>query len=617
MISDHYSSGRVFTPQFKLALDKKLSERQTPVEEAVLFSQTVISNNGFVPRYAWIKTPRPGKRWHEKFAYDYDPYVGFSLFSADRIFCISQLDSFPLPNEELAVLIQPGEKLVYTFFLPHEPISKERAIILAKSNFTERFNTTKSYWKEKLSTASKISVPERRVQEMINAGLLHLDLITFGEEPRGTLAANVGVYSPIGTETAPIIQFYLSMGWFENAKRCLQYFWDTQQDNGAILNYNGYMVETGAVLWSMGEYYRYTKDKNWLREMKPKILKACDYLIDWRNRNKREEIRGKGYGMIEGKVADPEEHFRQFMLNGYSYLGLSRVAEIMYDIDKVKSEELELEARSWKADILETAKNLLALSPVVPLGDGSWVPTLPPWAEAEAPQALFYKKEKCWTHGTFMAQDALLGPLYLVFCEVIDPTSDMGRMILDYNRELFLQGNSAFSQPYYSRHNWIQAKLGMVKQFLNTYYTTLAAQADRETYTFWEHMFRVSPHKTHEEAWFLMETRWMLYMEDDKTLSLLKTIPRKWMEQGKQIKIENAQSYFGALNIEVNAMPDSGFIEAKIICNGERKPGCVTIRLPHPGGKKPVNIEGGTFDANTETVTINSFSGSAIVRLGY
>ena len=37
-------------------------------------------------------------------------------------------------------------------------------------------------------------------------------------------------------------------------------------------------------------------------------------------------------------------------------------------------------------------------------------------------------------------------------------------------------------------------------------------------------MYRVSQHKTHEEAWFLMETRWMLYMEEGDTLSLLKTI---------------------------------------------------------------------------------------------
>ncbi len=93
-----------------------------------------------------------------------------------------------------------------------------------------------------------------------------------------------------------------------------------------------------------------------------------------------------------------------------------------------------------------------------------------------------------------------------------------------------------------------QAKLGMVKPFLKTYYNTFSALADRETYTFWEHLYHASPHKTHEEAWFLMETRWMLYMEDGSTLRLLNTIPREWMEDGKTIELNDVQSYFGPLN---------------------------------------------------------------------
>ena len=34
-----------------------------------------------------------------------------------------------------------------------------------------------------------------------------------------------------------------------------------------------------------------------------------------------------GYGMQEGKTADPDDPFRSFMLNGYSYLGFQRVGE--------------------------------------------------------------------------------------------------------------------------------------------------------------------------------------------------------------------------------------------------------------------------------------------------
>ena len=112
-------------------------------------------------------------------------------------------------------------------------------------------------------------------------------------------------------------------------------------------------------------------------------------------------------------------------------------------------------------------------SPVVPLGDGTWSPTAPPWPEKTGPRALYAEEETYWSHGTFTGADALLGPLYLVFCEVLDPEESISKMMLNYHSELFYQGNSAFSQPYYSRHNWLQAKLGMVKPFLNTYYKHL------------------------------------------------------------------------------------------------------------------------------------------------
>src|SRR5690606_24797360 len=175
-----------------------------------------------------------------------------------------------------------------------------------------------------------------------------------------------------------------------------------------------------------------------------------------------------------------------------------------------------------------------------------------------------------------------------------------------------------FSQPYYSRNNWLQAKLGMVKPFLNTYYHTMAAHADRETYTFWEHMYKVSPHKTHEEAWFLMETRWMLYMEEGDTLTLLKTIPREWMEDGKEIDLERVQSYFGPINLNVDSHIGKGYIEARINCEDiDRIPKAVHLRIPHPENKKPVNVIGGEYDSETETIIISSFDGEHDVRVEF
>lgn len=617
IVSDKHSSGRTFKDEHKEELEERMKAAYDFEDDMVLYSRTTIENTGSVPRYAWIKIPRPGTGWWYRRNHEYDPETGFSFYSNQNVFCISRLNGKPLSNEEIAVLLKPGEKAEFDFLMPHSPIPKEKAQSLVKQSFPDRLTESLAYWDSKLAVSGKIILPEKRIEEMLRAGLFHLDLITFGQEPGGTLSANIGVYSPIGTESSPIIQYYLSMGWFDVAERALNYFLDTQLKSGYIQNYEGYTVETGAALWTMGEYMRYTGNTRWLQQATPKILKSVDYLLQWREKNKKDELKGRGYGMIDGKVADPEDHFHQFMLNGYAYLGLSRISEALQTTDPQNSARIKSEAEAWKKDILETVKSLKALSPVVPLGDGRWVPTLPPWAEADGPRNLFQKKETFWSHGTFTGADAMLGPLYLVFCEVIDPRSPEAKMMLDYHSELFYQGNSAFSQPYYSRHNWLQAKLGMVKPFLNTYYNTFSAHADRETYTFWEHMYRVSPHKTHEEAWFLMETRWMLYMEEGDTLSLLKTIPRAWMEDRKEIVLEGVKSYFGDIQLKTKSSTNAGLIEATVECAGNRKPATVTVRIPHPENKRPSKVTGGTYDAETETVVIAGFNGSARISVEF
>ena len=77
------------------------------------------------------------------------------------------------------------------------------------------------------------------LDNMISAGLLHLDLVTYGRESDGTLAPTIGVYCPIGSESSPIMQFFDSMGWHSVAERALQYFVDKQHDDGFMQNFGG------------------------------------------------------------------------------------------------------------------------------------------------------------------------------------------------------------------------------------------------------------------------------------------------------------------------------------------------------------------------------------------
>ena len=619
-VSDAFSNGYPYSPGYSIGkeLDAHLNfeKHKNNSGSIILCIKGVAFNNGDVPRYVWYKTLYPGSNWSSSKAYKYlfDEKNGFSYYDSNNVFAISKIDGEPIPYEENAILLNPGEKINFEFYLPHEPVDWNLANEIQNLDIEDLFKGTINYWRNKNSTAGKIIVPEIRINEMLKAGLSHLELMTFGDEPDGSLAANAGRFLPIGTESSPIIQYYCSIGKFDIARRCIEYFLEKQRDDGALRNYQGYSVETGAVLWTIGEYIRYTQDLDWLNTNKDRLLAACEFLISWR----QSDDGGNDYKLISGKVADPDNSTRQFMLNGYGYLGLSRMGEILQLIAPIQAKRIKAEAESWKSDIRMAFQESLTKSPVVPLGDGRWSPTSAPWVEALGPQALYVNKNKAFSHGTFTGLDAMLGPLYLVFCEVIDPEEWYSTMLLEYNSELFLQENVTFSQPYYSRHNWLQIKRGMVKPFVNTYYNTMVGMSDPDTYTFSEHTYENSIYKEHEEAWFLMQTRWMLYMEEGETLSLLKTIPRDWMGDGKEIILEDVKSYFGPINLDIKSHVGDGYIEAYINCDDTtRRPNSVHLRIPHPENRAPKSVIGGKYDKKTETIVISDFTGEKNVRIEY
>lgn len=76
-------------------------------------------------------------------------------------------------------------------------------------------------------------------------------------------------------------------------------------------------------------------------------------------------------------------------------------------------------------------------------------------------------------------------------------------------------------------------------------------------------------------------------------------------------------SYFGLLSLSVSSKVNQGQIEAIVECMSERRPPRVELRVPHPAGLKAKRVEGGTYNPETERVTIEPFKGRAEIRLRF
>jgi hypothetical protein len=613
------TEGHMLSPEEQEKLKNLLAgEMRDREEETVCAVRIEAVNPTRTPQYAWFKGAflqgTAAKTMQDDFK------SGFSVLESGRVFAVQSLNGRPLPDREVAVLLQPGEHIIFQMLIPHQPLSRDRAVQLAELDFDAHLEAVRKFWRGKLAAGASIRVPENAVDERIKAGLLHCDIVTQGREPDSTVLAAIGRYSPIGSESAPIIQFFDSMGRHKLAERSLQFFLDRQQEDGFIQNFDGYQLETGPALWTMGEHYRYTRDDEWVKRIQPRLLKACDYLLKWRGRNKKTELRGNGYGLLDGKVADPQDFFHSFMLNGLSYLGIKRVSEMLLKINPEESRRLRQEAEEFREDIRTAFYEALGRSPLVPLDDGTWAPLAPPWTEYPGPVSLYAEGGNWFTHSTFSGRDSLIGSLYLVISEVLDAEESGAAFLLKSHQQLMTVRNAGLSQPYYCRHDYLHLKRGEVKTFLKTFYNQFTAIQDRETYTFWEHYYHVSPHKTHEEAWFLMQARWMLWLEEADSLKLCPAIPRRWLEKGKEISVSKAASYFGTLSFRATGSKDGKRIHAEVKCvplPGQSLPDKIFFRLPHPEGKKALKVIGGKYESASETVRIDNFTGAAKLELHF
>ncbi|HNS31568.1 MAG TPA: hypothetical protein PKN36_01155 [bacterium] len=599
-------------------IDKEMYFRE---EEVVLCCKVEAVNKGRSSCYAWFKSPYfrvDAITTKDVEGISFEPKNGLTLFKGS-ILSLTRFNQQPMPQQEMAVLLEPGEKAVFEMFIPHSPLSIKRLRNLDKMDFDRHLEGARSYWKEKVESAASFSIPEKKIDEAVKAGLLHLDITTLGKEPDDTVAPHAGMYSPIGTESAPIMQYFDSVGWHNLAKRSVQFFFERQREDGFMQNCGRYESETGPVLWTAGEHYRHTGDKKWLKESLPNMKKAVEYLLKWREKNKTQDAAIKGFrGMLDGKVADPDDFYHSFFLNAGTYLGLKRIAEITKEVDPEYSSTLKTEVKKYLKDIRNGFYHAMANAPVVPVGDGSWAPFTPPWVEQNG-NITFYADGGNWfSHAAFACRGVLTGPLWLIIGEVLSPEEIGSHFLLKHNQFPVTLDNAALSQPYYSRHDFAHLKRGEVKAFLKCYYNQLTALMDRETYTFWEHYCGSGQHKTHEEAWFLMQTRWMLYMEDGDTLNLFTAIPRKWLENGKKIEVKNASSYFGPISFYAcSDIDNSGSIIAGLELQSGIKPRIVRIRIPHPEGRKAIAVEGGKYCPETETVEIIDFKSRSSIHLFY
>lgn len=506
------------------------------------------------------------------------------------------------------------------------------------------FQTLRDYWDRVLEPGVQFELPDRWLADVIRANQVHM-LMAARNEEQGRLvapwiAADRYLFA-LDSEGNSVIRGLQYLGQFDFAQRAIAYHFSKYRPEGFMTT--GYtLMGNGWHLWALSEYLRLSAADDWFGSVAEKSAGLCRWVMAQLEKTRR---LGAGrepvpeYGLMPpGVQADWEAYACYFYANSYFWAGLEGTGAALRRIGHPDADRALSAARQLRVDLLRAFRRVQALAPVVPLRNGTWVPYYPGSVYTPGPMADYYPGQdgnRSW------AYDVDLGSHHLIALGAMPPDAPEVDWIMNHmedvqfladgwggypaarNREAwFDMGGFAKVQPYYARNAEVYALRDDVKPFLRSYFNTLASLIDGTALSIFEHFSNFCYNKTHETGYFLHQSRTMLLTERGEDLWLAPFVPTAWLENGKEIVVTRAPTFFGATSYRVRSSVADGHIEARIEPPARAQPRAIVLRLRHPEGKpiRSVTVNGGrhtAFDVRRETITLPSGEGTLNVRAEY
>jgi hypothetical protein len=218
---------------------------------------------------------------------------------------------------ELEYKLAPGKSKTFYVIMPqtkewqpsNEPVEKV---------FTTAHGKTVNFWKDRLNRI-QIDIPNKEIVNVMRANLAYLLI----NRDKSSLHPGSRCYDRAWIRDGSIMcQALLDNGLFKEVKDFLMWVTSCQMKNGRIpcmLELNGKMpgwsggwVEwdgQGAYVFAITSYYRFTKDKAFLKKTFPAVIKALKFLKYLRSQQCIEKLKGTVFYGIIPKSNSHEGYF--------------------------------------------------------------------------------------------------------------------------------------------------------------------------------------------------------------------------------------------------------------------------------------------------------------------
>jgi hypothetical protein len=537
------------------------------------------------------------------------------------------------PNLRWSLDMKPGESQDLLFAIPSITLTEERDIdALAKRHFDAECQSIADFWRRLTSQSTQIVTPEPWLNDFYRAHARHLEVNCLHDpDPDSSRRyAVVGsfIYGVFPNESMMMISDLDRRGMHRAAEDCLQSLIDFQGTvplpgnfrgrQGVYYGANGiemggYNKNHGYTLWCLAEHWNFTRDRAWMQRVAPSIVAACDWIV--RERKATMKLNPDGtkplqYGFLPaGGLEDVQDFWHWQATNTATVWGFDAVAQAMTDFGHPEAKRLQAEAKAYHDDVVRGLTESRIRTPVVRLRDGTYVPKYPSHLHLRG-------RANGWIRET------LEGSLFLPIYGLIPGHSPETAWILkDYEDNLYISDRYGYSVPtfeefWFSRGGFsMQANLldgplpylerDDIKHYLRAFFNGFASAFYPETRMLNEHSkpelgYPAGDHfKTSDEAQVARWLRLMFVREAGSDLYLGQAIPRCWLRDGCELRIQNAATYFGPMALAFTPSPQrDGVIAVELDPPKRNPPETIYLRLRHPEAKpiKNVVLNGKPYD---------------------
>jgi len=437
--------------------------------------------------------------------------------------------------------LAPGASAVATVRIPFSPVDDPSGFANADPDVW--LDRTVQYWQGALADAAHIQVPCKKASEaLLAAHVCQLIASDHGEVHGGEgfydeFYIRDGAYQVMELEEA---------GLWDAARNAVEFYCKRQRPDGRFESQAGQFDANGQAVWVLWQYYKITNDRQWLEKVYPQMRRA----VDWTMTARRQAPTDSPFaGVLPNAIADGEHLWDgNYHIVGYDFWnlrGMLCTADAARILGRTgEAEELMNEAKLYRAAI-DAAWKRTGLAHFPP----SWETVGTHWGNTET----------LWPTELFDRDDPRVAAL------IKHVREDFGGGYIEGTIQWL--GRPGAIHPYMGAYTTMADLVrGNHEQVVEDFYWYLlhstAAHAFPEG-IYYERRYAWSetiPHVTGACNYALM-LRHMLVHEQGDELHLLKAVPDWWLDDGREIRVKDAPTHFGVMNMTVRGTANGVRVE--------------------------------------------------------